>query len=86
VQAYRIIDNKTQEMSDGDFSKLDEELGQIMDIDMRQFGFGDDELADKFAGIQHLDEGEEIDLDDFEDENFDCVCPVCGFRFNEVAE
>ncbi|MDQ0214399.1 hypothetical protein J2S13_000795 [Oikeobacillus pervagus] len=31
-------------------------------------------------------EQEKIDLDEFENENFDCLCPECGFLFNEIVK
>lgn len=83
IKAYRIVDNKTAEMSKWDYGKLDEELSMIMDIDMTRFGFGDGLDDDDGLRTQDLDDGEEISLDDFEDENFDCECPMCGFKFNE---
>lgn len=39
VKAYRLADNKTAEIADWDFEKLDEELNKIVDIDMSDFGF-----------------------------------------------
>lgn len=86
VKAFRLIDNKTQELSSWDFSKLLDELNSLIDdIDMTQFGFApigeEEEGGDKAS--QDLDEGEELDLDDFDDEKFECTCPACGFKFNE---
>lgn len=86
VKAFRLIDNKTQELSSWDFGKLLDELNSLIDdIDMTQFGFApigeEEEGGDKAS--QDLDEGEELDLDDFEDEKFECTCPACGFKFNE---
>lgn len=83
IQAYRIVDNKTQELSKWDFAKLDQELDQIMNIDMTQFGFGGEEKDEGVIREQDIDNGTEISLDDFEDENFDTECPMCGFRFSE---
>lgn len=42
VKAYRLADNKTGELADWDFDKLEEELDNIQDIDMTDFGFDDD--------------------------------------------
>jgi len=86
VKAFRLIDNKTQELSSWDFSKLLDELNSLIDdIDMTQFGFApigeEEEGGDKAS--QDLDQGEELDLDDFDDEKFECTCPACGFKFNE---
>lgn len=55
IKAYRIADNKTNELSTWDLDKLKEELEGISDIDMSQFGF--EEL--------------ESSLDDVKDDNFD---------------
>ena len=101
AQAYRLVDNKTQELAKWDYDKLDDEMSWIHDvqlpggeyasldselviINMADFGFGgDEEGGDSVIRVQDIDDSEEIDLDDFEDENFNCECPVCGFRFNE---
>ena len=42
VRAFRLADNKTAEIADWDFEKLAEELDDILNIDMNEFGFGDD--------------------------------------------
>lgn len=86
INAFRLIDNKTQELSSWDYGKLIEELtGLVDDIDMTQFAFapiGEDK-NDGTEATQDLDEGEELDLDDFSDESFNCTCPCCGFKFND---
>ena len=45
VNAYRLADNKTNELAEWDFDRLAEELDKIIDIDMSDFGFdlGDDD-------------------------------------------
>lgn len=86
INAFRLIDNKTQELSSWDYGKLIEELtGLVDDIDMTQFAFapiGEDK-NDGTEATQDLDEGEELSLDDFSDESFNCTCPCCGFKFND---
>ena len=86
VTAFRLVDNKTQELSSWDFSKLVEELTALVDdFDMSLFGFapiGNEDDGTKLAE-QNLDEGEELNLDDFENEQFSCTCPSCGFKFND---
>ena len=86
INAFRLIDNKTQELSSWDYGKLIEELtGLVDDIDMTQFAFapvGEDK-DDNTEATQDLDEGEELSLDDFSDESFNCTCPCCGFKFND---
>ncbi len=86
VQAYRVIDNKTQELAKWDYAKLDEELDKIMNIDMSLFGFTDIGEEEGTVREQNLDDSSEISLEDFEDENFECECPICGFRWNEGGE
>lgn len=39
VKAYRLADNKVSEQATWDFDLLDEELSEILDIDMSDFGF-----------------------------------------------
>ena len=40
VKAFRLVDNKTQELAAWDFAKLEEELGDLKNtIDMSTFGF-----------------------------------------------
>lgn len=51
VKAYRLADNKSSELADWDFKKLNTELNGIEDIDMSEFGFEDlsePELPDDF--------------------------------------
>jgi len=48
---------------------------QKMFDDMVDF---DDDVA-----TQTINDGEEIDTDIFEDEEFDCKCPRCGFEFKK---
>lgn len=43
VKAYRLADNKTNELAEWDFSQLEDELSKI-DMDMSMFGFGDIEI------------------------------------------
>jgi len=55
IAAYRLADNKTNELATWDFEKLKTELESISDIDMSQFGF--EEL--------------EASLDDVKDDDYD---------------
>ena len=54
VKAYRLADNKTGELTDWDDSLLDEELNDILDIDMSDFGFEDEEAED--TGLDDAEE------------------------------
>lgn len=87
ITAYRLVDNKTQELSTWDFTKLITELRELTDsIDMTAFGFGsidDDDDEKKERREQNVRSGGELSLETFDDEAFSCVCPCCGFRFND---
>ena len=39
IKAYRLADNKTNELAEWDFDLLGEELDGILDLDMTDFGF-----------------------------------------------
>ena len=91
IRQYRIVDNKTQDLSIWDVPKLIAEMKDITEIDMSKFEFADftkleetsedEEDEEDFTG--NLDVGVEINLDDFDDEVFEHECPYCGFRWNE---
>lgn len=57
VKAYRLADNKTGELTDWDMGLLDDELADIADIDMSDFGFDkleDVDVADEKMGGRWL--------------------------------
>ena len=71
VKAFRLADNKVSEKSQWDFSKLDEELDSILDIDMSLFDFD-------------INNTNDINLDDYfepeqekEKEKKLIECPYC---------
>lgn len=78
IKAFRLADNKVGELADWDFEKLDLELEEL-DFDMTPFGF--DEVGE--ASANDIDERGEISTDDFNDGEFECTCPRCGFKFNK---
>lgn len=45
VKAYRLADNKTGELAEWDFGLLDDELSDIIDIDMSDFGFENEDIS-----------------------------------------
>lgn len=58
VKAFRLVDNKTQELAGWDFSKLDEELCKL-DFPMEQFGFENADIrVDDFGDLFSLPDGE----------------------------
>ena len=65
VKAYRLADNKTAELADWNTKKLDEELQDILDIDMTDFGFDEDIEFDPADDVDtRIDEPTDIDEDD----------------------
>lgn len=85
INAFRLADNKTQELAEWDWNKIGIELDSITGIDMSLMGFLDflDQSDPGELPEKKLGGGAEIDLDSFGDEEFTYVCPCCGFRFNE---
>lgn len=60
IKAFRLADNKVSEFAEWDFDKLVDELTDISDLDMSEFGFDVSEFSD--------DENPEIVEDDFDGE------------------
>lgn len=85
IKAFRLADNKTQELAEWDWNKIGIELDSITGIDMSRMGFEDflDKSDPGELPVKKLGGGNEIDLGSFDDEEFEYVCPCCGFRFNE---
>ena len=85
INAFRLADNKTQELAEWDWNKIGIELDSITGIDMSLMGFEDflDQSDPGELPEKKLRGGAEIDLDSFGDDEFTYVCPCCGFRFNE---
>lgn len=74
VRAFRLADNKVGEIAGWDFEKLDLELEEI-DLDMSQFGFGDDE---EFTPKEAPEDFKEFD----EDIPTKYKCPKCGYEWS----
>ena len=72
VRAFRIADNKTAELADWDFTKLEEELAALKEIDMSEFGFLDeiDELEQKKEEFRARMEAGELSEDSEEYQEF----------------
>lgn len=47
IKAFRLADNKVSEFSEWDNKLLDEELGNILNLDMEEFGFSFDIVEEK---------------------------------------
>lgn len=85
LREYRIIDNKTGELANWDYEKLVMELASIPEIDMEAFELNYPHLGTGEGGKlidTNLDEGFEIELEEFDDEVFENECPYCGFRWS----
>ena len=84
VKAFRLADNKVSEKAQWNFELLDEELENILDINMEEFGF--ENLKIDWDSI------EEINADNYEKpESEKLRCPLCGgvdekIRFVKVDE
>lgn len=63
VRAYRLADNKTGELTDWDPEQLDIELGDILDLDMSDFGFD--------LNIPEITQEASPDNQEVEDDGFD---------------
>lgn len=75
VRAFRLADNKTAELAEWDFSKLEAELEATND----DWLFGLFEKK-RYEDVEEYDG--EINLSTFDDEEFEYECQECGFRFN----
>ena len=79
AKAYRLADNKTAELADWDFAKLDEELAEL-DFDMSEFGFDTDSI-DFDSEVAPKSESEYV-----EKEEQLVVCPNCGLSFSPIVK
>lgn len=77
VRAFRLADNKVAEKSMWDYTKLDEELDSILDIDMSMFDF------DINTDDLELDYDNENEVEDINKKL--CRCPKCGHINEEKA-
>lgn len=77
IKAFRLADNKVAEKSLWDYSKLDEELDSILDIDMSMFDF------DINTDDLELDYDNENEVEDINKKL--CRCPKCGHINEEKA-
>lgn len=59
VKAYRLADNKTGELAEWDFEKLEAELAELSDFDMEAFGFELSEIEEPQELVE--DEVPEVD-------------------------
>lgn len=76
VRAYRLADNKTGELAEWNTKLLDDELQDILDIDMTDFGFDEDIEFDPADEVDtRIDEPAETT------DSTEVTCPHCGEVF-----
>ena len=81
VKAFRLADNKVGEMANWDYMLLDEELADL-DIDMSDYGFNENDFNYE-EETEIANTNQELKLETYDDNSFECICPKCGFRFNK---
>lgn len=74
IKAFRLTDNKVGEIAGWDNMLLAEELQEITELDMSDFGFQQD-----YDDIIDLDESNKSSVD--ANTVKICNCPKCGFEF-----
>lgn len=75
IKAYRLADNKSGELAGWDFSVLEEELAELSDFDMQQFGFDDSETKNfNVDALFTESEPKEKAVEEIK-------CPHCGMYF-----
>lgn len=77
IKAFRLADNKTAELAEWDFSKLEQELAELSNIDMEQFGFDEmiEKMSDDFLDSFFADAAPK------EEKKKTVKCPHCGEEF-----
>ena len=78
IKAYRLADNKVAEMAGWDYDLLGEELDELSDFNMFDFGFVPQEEIDIDS---FFEEAEPKEAAAKQEENKEVVCPHCGMTF-----
>ena len=78
IKAFRLADNKTAELSSWDMPLLGDELKDILDIDMSDFGFDLDLFGDEL-GVNDSDFISDTEITKSKKKTV--VCPYCGKEF-----
>ena len=80
AESYVVADNKLQELTEWDFSKLGDLFQELDsgDIDLTYSGFDLDEIAGLMSG---LDESQPLPGDDPASGDGSITCPNCGHNF-----
>ena len=83
IKSFRLVDNKTAELAEWDFAKLEQELEELtaFDVDMAQFGFDESIFEDTEPTKTY--KNEELSEEDFAEEKYQHECPRCGFLWSD---
>lgn len=76
IKAFRLVDNKTSELTGWDFEKLDFEFEGLPDFDMSEFGFELHEEVDVNSFFTKAEEKEKKST------SHTITCPECGAEFS----
>lgn len=75
IRAFRLVENKTNELASWDFEKLNQELDELDGLmDMEEFNFSN------FEELEYHDGGGTLEYED-EPKKPSVVCPNCGMEF-----
>ena len=83
-KAYILADNKLFDMGKWDYDLLHSEAESI-DLDMSKFGY-EEFLKSDFTDEDDentIEHNKELNISDYDDENFKYKCPNCNFSFNK---
>lgn len=72
VKAFRLADNKTSEFASWNFGLLDNELTNILNLDMSDFGFSLEDIE------LEVDDEDFISDEKVEKKDKEIICPNCG--------
>lgn len=78
IKAFRLADNKVSEKSEWDFDLLDLELDDILNIDMKDFGFTKIDIDLDFNDEDFV---QDTEITKNKDEKKEVICPKCGEKF-----
>ena len=71
IKAFRLADNKVSEKANWDYDLLDEELANILELDMKDFGFLETNI--------NWEDVVDLDTETFEEPEHEMLrCPKCG--------
>lgn len=81
-RAYSHVHNQTTLSSGIDFEILEMDVDDLPEFDWEAFGTEVGKPASGGGGSRDADGARELDVDGFDGDSFEHVCPRCGMRFN----